>query len=115
MRQRFEALSKITGLKWEEALAKLHPVLSKERKLRQALSELRKPSAHSLAAPTEFNAERSGAIEIWEAWTAQRQQELTSQLALVLAEKEEILQTAKHEFARKEAVQLLRKAAAKSN
>lgn len=109
MKKGIEALLPLTLLKWESALAELKPVIEREQSLRNALNELRKPPAPYTTNDYGFNAERSGATENWEAWSALRQEELNSQLALVLADKEELMMAAKKEFSRNEAIRLLSK------
>lgn len=111
MSERLAELKALTEVKKEMALAELAPILALERRLRASLKDLRTPRPQPNAG--QFPAERSGANENWETWTSERQIELNGRLALVLAEKEALLQSAKYELARHEAVRLLAKAGVK--
>lgn len=111
MKQQFKQLKVLTALRKDVALAGLTPVLAQERRLRASLDDLRKPCPRSQVAT--IAAEQSGAVEIWEAWASQRQIDLNGQLALVLAEKEALMQGAKTALARDEAMRLLAIAARK--
>lgn len=104
-------LATLTDALYQAQLAKLHKLVEAERKLRRDLDALETHQRANLALPdAQLCAPRQiGADVLWQGWVSRSRQELNRQLALVLAQKAQMMRTLRSAHGKRHAAKELLK------
>lgn len=112
-RKRLQDLQKVTDALYQKQFQSVQKLLAEESRLRSAVARLDQQSEPLSEPRAEISPlQATGADVMWQRWAEKTRANLNQELALVLAQKLQVMDRVRHAFGRNEAAKELVKKAA---